>query len=896
MSHFSRTKVRHGGSAILIKNNLFSLFKPCLFIKESSIECHSELCGVQVENFCVICCYRPPSGDMELFINSVGAVMDRVFKYSQHVVFCGDLNINYLSNSMSKKNLCDLLNSYSLNVTTTDPTRVCSSLKGITNYSAIDYMATNILPQYFESRIINPHLSDHFAHRLILSICDIETNSSKQTELQVKRNLSPENVNMFSAMIQQQDWDRICMSMRDVDSNWNEFMETIIYCLNCSCPTTCSKQNSGHSKHNWYNEELVNLKNELEKYYVLLRNSNSSIIRDRYIETKKQYKQKIKLSKKTFFQRQLESSDNKPKQIWKIVNNKLNRTKHNNNSIVLRIDDRVVTNPEVIANQFAEYFCQIPCKKLKERYGDEVFYCTVPSSMPHTIVINQVTEQEIIDIISNLKNKGSTGFDEVNTRLLKSIKYRISGPLAFLINESLNTGTFPKILKIAHVTPIFKRGDPENIENYRQVALLSVFSKVLERAVYLRVVDFVMTFNIITEHQHGYLESRSTETASFELLNYSYSQLDQGNYVMILFFDLSIAFDTVNREFLLSKLYNMGIRGVLLEWIESYMSERKIIVKCSGSLSESRPVSLGVPQGSVLGPLLFLLFVNDLPKNISNGHITMFADDTTVAVSARSLEELTTTVNNVTVEMVRYCRSNQLILNANKTVHMNLYIRRPIPSNYFPNITFSKSTKLLGVILDSTLSFEEHIDHVCAKLNSAYFAIVNLRSSLNADSLLTVYFSLAYNHLSSHTLVWGCAADISRVFIGQKRLIRLIFGLKPRESCRTVFIQQRILTFPCIFILKSVMFLKNNPKYFVNLGSFGEYEIRNTDKYLFPSHRTTLFQKSPLYNCIKLYNFLPKHLRALPKTRFKKEVKSFLIVNAFYSVSEYVSFCSAQRL
>lgn len=499
--------------------------------------------------------------------------------------------------------------------------------------------------------------------------------------------------------------------------------------------------------------------------------------------------------------------------------------------------------------------------------------------------------QEIADIIKQLKNKNSSGIDDLSNSLIKKISENILFPLVYLINQSFCQGCFPDILKISQVIPLFKKGCPEDIDNYRQISLISSLSKIIEKALHVRIVEHVERNNIISPSQHGFRSGRSIETASYYLLDYIYSALDGGKYVITMFFDLSKAFDTIQNETLLKKLYNLGIKHAALKWIKSYMEERLLTVKYNNMNSTTHNVNLGVPQGSVLGPLLFMLYVNDLPNYIPNGHVTMFADDMTISVSAETVEEVQMKAEQAICDLSAWCDRNKLILNKNKTVIMNFHIRKSLPSDFeISNIKVSNESKFLGAYLDPTLSWDIHIENICKKLNKAYFGILQLRDTLDERGLLNVYYSLAYSHISLNILNWGCGRDKGRVFILQKRIIRLIFNLNFNETCRLIYKEKNILTVPCIYIYKCLIYTKCNIHVFSKASDTHEYKTRHGQLLSIPSHRTSIFKHSARYNCVSIYNALPKQLREIscPKL-FTKKIKNYLLENSFYSVDEFLS-------
>lgn len=893
-SNFSRSKNKHGGSLILVKNVYRDSIKSCGVAEDSSVELHSEICSIGVNDVCIICCYRPPSGDVNLFFNSLNACFAKALRGFKYVVFTGDLNIDLFSESFNKKTLNDIFDSFNLKVTTHEPTRVFQHMNGHRGESAIDYMVTNIANDLFHSSVVNPHLSDHFALKFVLK-CDFLSHAQdEESKLISIRNLSPSSIESFASMVKRQDWDYIYESGTSSDLAWVNFISTLTYFLDCCCPYKNIKISTINHKNqldNWYNDNLRTIKAELDRLHFVQKHVTNNNLTLQYKNLQKFYRHQIKITKKEYYHNKITNSINKTKAVWNIVNNKLNR-RNAINKIHLNINNTIVTDSITIANEFANHFSSVSTNKLNDKYG-HLHTSNNPISTPllsNSIFIDPVTMDEVISVIGNLKNKNSSGTDDINVKIIKVIKFDIAVPLTILINESIFSGVFPTILKTANVIPIHKKNDKHNIENYRQISILSVFSKILEKIVYEKLLCFINKYNIINDCQHGFRPGRSVETANFRFLNFIYSNLDQGKYVVSLFFDLSIAFDTVNREILISKLHNMGIRGQISEWINSYLSNRKMYVRYDGVSSEVKTVNMGVPQGSVLGPLLFLLYANDLPLNISTGLVTMYADDTSVVVASDTLEGLSDGIRSVCVDMERWCRTNHLILNVQKTEYMNMFIKKPLPSTFetHQNIVFSANAKFLGTVIEPNLKFYKHIEFVCSKLNSAFFAILSLKNTLGEAGLLSVYFSLAYSHLSNNIISWGNHPMWDRAFIAQKRIIRLIFDLKPRASCRPIFINKKILTLPCVFIFKCVMFVNSNKHLFEKIGSYSAYNTRGNGLLSVPRHKTAFFEDSPFYSCLSIYNKLSPSIRAMCGKRFEFAVRKFLTTRAFYSVAEYL--------
>lgn len=289
----------------------------------------------------------------------------------------------------------------------------------------------------------------------------------------------------------------------------------------------------------------------------------------------------------------------------------------------------------------------------------------------------------------------------------------------------------------------------------------------------------------------------STETATASFTDFIIKELDQNKKVAAVFFDLSLAFDTVDKNIMENKLHALGIRGNVLKLVVSFLSGRHMYVDTNGQTSSKYDVRMGVAQGSILGPLLFLCFINDLSDYITDGHLVNYADDTSIALSAANSADLQDKVNRCVREFQLWCEKNKLILNVNKTVFMQFCLRN---DSEIVLLNSSQYTKFLGLYIDYNLSWNQHIDYVVNKLNAAYYAVLKLKAHASVPVLLELYYALAYSHLRYNIIVWGQSVSCQRAFVAQKRIVRLIFNLDYLATCRNTFIENRIMTFVCIYI------------------------------------------------------------------------------------------------
>lgn len=637
----------------------------------------------------------------------------------------------------------------------------------------------------------------------------------------------------------------------------------------------------------WVNNEIKHYSAHIKDLYVTYKQTNSPIIYSRYKQERKKYRKYVSNYKKSLNENKILNAKNKSKTAWNIINKQTNKS-NSHKDISIKYKDTKVREPKAVAELFSKHF------NLPFSYNDT--YVDVGESITPTIFLNPVNSQEIFNILMNLPNKHSAGLDDIPVFLLKRIASFICTPLAALINVSFSSGVFPSALKVAKLIPILKGGNACLMNNYRPVSLLSSFSKVFERALCDRLASFLDRNSILSDTQYGFRPKKSCHLAIYNVLNFIIERVDRGEKVAGIFFDLSKAFDTLNHGVLLNKLNIYGIRGVAARLLESYLSDRQQLIcvthEKSKYFSQSVTVSQGVPQGSILGPLLFLLYVNDLHGEFVSGLVCQYADDTSLVLTDQVLRGLSGACSQTVGTMREWCRKNSLQLNTSKTGLLTFGKTRDNESLYVScdnkSIPLADYVKFLGVYIDPTLHWTKHIDILTSKLNSNCAIIRRLRDQLSLDTIRTLYIATSQSLIMYSVMFWGSSALAEQIFRAQKRMIRCMFGLHPRTSCRPYFAKIHVLTVPSLYFLSLVMFVKKHSALFAtNSSHYGpdmERITRGRDDLSIPLHSSSFFRRGPGYRAVKAFEMLPANIRAVGSDyHFRGSVLEFLHTRGFYS-------------
>ena len=566
------------------------------------------------------------------------------------------------------------------------------------------------------SGILEVSISDHYAIFAIDNTIHTKVNTPQVT----KRSFCNKIIENFRRSLNNQSWDFVYES-EDLQAAFSRFQGVIDVHFNSNFKQhTFTRTYINH--HPWMTEALrtqIRLKNS--KYMEYVKSNNIDVVESNK-DSKRILHSSLRNAEIQYYSEQYELNSNDMFKSWKVL---MTILALNGNSekrkLCLTINNVAVTNSKDIADGFNFFFVSIGPELAKGIHSD-INPITYVNNISNSIAILNVSCEEVRNIIHSLKNS-SAGDDEFPTFVGKLCVDSYIEPLTFLINSSLKTEVFPSELKLARAVPIFKADDSSALTNYRPISVLTFFAKVFEKIVYNKLLNFISDNNILYDHQYGFRKGRSTQQAIITLVDKITKSQDLGDIVITFLIDLKKAFDTINHRILLRKLYSYGIRGSMLKWMESYLTDRSHYVVFDGKVSETCSIECGVPQGSILGPLLFIISVNDICNVSPMLFKLLYADETCVLISGSHLNDLIDRLNTELISLNNWFKANKLSLNKKKSFFMIFHrsrikpnvINRVVIDNH--QLTQVNSAKYLGVIIDHKLNWIEHISYVKSKMS-----------------------------------------------------------------------------------------------------------------------------------------------------------------------------------
>lgn len=901
VSYNTRTNKKRGGSLILALSNTES--ENIDFVKKMYKSDSFEICGVKdlETGLYLFCCYRSPyDKNFESFMSSLEKLLEHFI--NKKCLICGDFNIDVLVDSKKHTEFLSILTCYNFRYLLNTPTFIRNNAN-----SCLDNIITNLADNEIDDYTVDHNgLADGHGGlfcNLALEKIKSKSKNSNQNVIIKKRIFNNKNNIAFKNSINNINW---------VNMGINSFISCLTKTFqDCYRKKSIRIQPFKNTSLQWITKG-VKVSSRMKRVLCSGTVNNASLkkYKTNYVRI---YRRVIQQLKKNAIVNNLNTATNITKQTWKLVNECTKKTKNRQcRNLILKVNNKMITDPQQVANHFIDSFVFKSSLASEEKERAMSFLIESTKRVESDLTFCSTTPSEIAKVISKMANKKSCGFDDLPISILKENIDSLAAPLSDFLNKCFEECVFPDQLKLAKVVPIFKKGIKSNPKSYRPISLLPTISKVFEKIIKTRLMVHLNANKIINLRQFGYQKGVGCSDAINALINDIINKLNDKMKVAGLFIDLSSAFDTIDYELLLTKLEYYGIRGKSLQLLRSYLHNRQMFVEIKNIddsnheviyTSKITNIKRGVPQGSILGPILFIIVTNDLLNFMHyvqpDVKLVVFADDTNIIVGANDLKELTKNVNKSLQNLCEWLTANNLLLNTSKTniilfkttTRHNDSLDVKIKDN---KIELVDKVKFLGITIDMYLNWKQELAAIDASISSACYALRSLRDMLVIKQLKAIYYALVESRLRYSIMLWGnsYSYNCEKAFILQKRAIRTMVRISQRDSCREHFKKLNFLTVPSLYILVVLNHLALNIHEF---ESQEERKIRESTRRKDFKHKMApkfnIAKYSCRYQAVELFNRLPTDLKLLiySSHSFKTKLKAFLLEKCFYSVSEFIN-------
>ena len=756
------------------------------------------------EKLIITSIYRP-FGDKHYFQASLYEhIRAKLVEYPGHKhIICGDFNYDLQNLCVDGESMFEMLLQEGFHQSVTEPTRITES-----SSTLIDHVYSN-MDNPPKTDIVMAGISDHEITYTILP-----KRVKHKKEFVTKRWFKPSHYVDIANLIGDTDWSKM-VKMKAEEAAI--FLEKVITKALDEVAPVKTKKVSTKKINQWSTIGIItSTKNSYQLYKSV---KKKQLLKEEYKEYKKVLQRVIRKAKNDYYDKRVKDAGNDTRKIWGIVNEVIDRkqSRHTNPATFI-LKGQALNTQEGIANGFNNYFASIG-EEMADSLPTVTGYEEYLQNTPFRFRLEPVEATDIEEIMKKQQPKMSCGLDSINNKIVKTASLQLATPMSIIVNKSIREGYVPSIYKIARIVPLYKKGPTNDCGNYRPVSLLPSLSKIIEKAICAQLMKYLNTHQLLCDDQFGFRRRNQTTHVLQSMLNSITENSIKDEVTIATYIDLSKAFDCLQYNQLFSKMESLGFTDRTKKWFISYLSGRKQRTDFMGTISQELDVKLGVPQGSILGPILFLIYVNDINKSCPDAKFIKFADDTTILTSAPTLEGAASKMNEALIKVDLWFKRNKLNLNPDKTRYMIFNCKTDetkvvhVNSKYIERVWEKgkeKSFKLVGIKVDEGLKWTHHINHVASKINSAIYALKKSSKELSVSNKKLLYSGIVHSHLVYGLPIWGFATQgrLNKLLIKQKLAIRKIYNLKYLEHTLYYFVKAQILRLPELIKYMTLSYVK----------------------------------------------------------------------------------------